>query len=100
MTVPYVTANCQGGACSACLFPAGCAHECHRDKAARAVEVVPDPMVTAPNPAWEAEVERRGEKLCLGAEPHGAGVAPCAIHGAEARRGLFEAWLNQQRDVA
>ncbi len=99
----WVTHNCQVGACSACNWPfAACGHECHVDGAARAVEVevVPEPMVHAPNPAFESRVEERGAKLCLEAEPHGVDVAPCVVHRSEARRALMDAYLGQQGQVA
>lgn len=67
------------------------------------IEVVPDPMVHSPNPAFEGLVEDRGTKLCLTAEPHThspATTAPCELHRSEARRSLMGAWLGQQGAVA
>lgn len=60
------------------------------------VDVVPEPVVHAPNPLFEALVERRSTRLCIAAEPH-ADAAPCVAHVMEARRQLFEQWLVQQR---
>jgi hypothetical protein len=102
--IRWITHNCQVGACSGCNWPfAACAHECHVDGASRALEtpaVVPEPMVHAPNPAFEAMVHDRGLLVCIRAEPHGVDVAPCAIHASEARRGLMDAYLGQQGQVA
>lgn len=62
------------------------------------IDLVPDPMITAPNPAFTALVEERGAKLCRGAEPHThspAAAAPCEVHRSEARRGLMDLWIGQ-----
>lgn len=100
----YVSPNCLAGACSSCLYlDFACAHPCHVDRAARTVEIVPEPMIHAPNPKFEAMVEDRGEKLCLAAQPHThspAGYAPCEVHRHEARRGLMGQWIGQQQGVA
>lgn len=108
--IRWVTHNCQVGACSACNWPfAACAHECHVDGLAGAAEVeseselVPEPMVHSPNPAFEAMVSRRATALCLAAPDAShsmASAAPCAIHEAGARQALFGAWLGQQNAVA
>lgn len=54
-------------------------------------ELVPAPTITVPHPAFEAEVDRRGWKLCAAAEPH-AVDGPCVLHLSEARRQLFDAY--------
>ncbi len=103
--IRWITHNCQAGACSACNWPfAACAHECHVDGAARAVDpelaVVPEPMLQVENPAFTALVERAGTQLCLDAEPGHATAAPCIAHVHEARRTLFDQYLGQQGQVA
>lgn len=100
MTARYISPNCTAGACSACALVTACAHPCHVDGSARAV-IVPDPVVHAPNPAYEALVEERASAACLAAEPHDDGpcflVAPCVRHLSDARVATFEQWLAQQR---
>lgn len=104
MSDRYVTANCLAGACSACLFnAAGCAHPCHIDAAARAVDIVPEPMVHTANPAFEQLVVERATALCLDAPANShsmAPAAPCTVHASEARRVLFDQYLRQQSAVA
>jgi hypothetical protein len=103
--IRWVTHNCQAGACSACNWPfTTCAHECHVDGAARAVEVkpavVPEPMLQVENPAFTALVEKAATQLCIDAEPGHASAAPCLGHLHEARREVMGRWLGQQGQVA
>lgn len=55
---------------------------------------VPAPTITAPNPAFEAQVARRARDLCVKAEPH-TSTGVCAVHESEARRQLFDQWQRE-----
>ncbi len=54
------------------------------------------PSIEVPNPIFEAEVDRRANRLCAAAEPHIIG-ASCLVHRAEARRQLTTAWEASQK---